>query len=83
MKTDQRINVRADQPLKDELKEVIEKTGLSEAVIVREAVKEKLRSLKNTHPAYTSELDAAPATEEARNQLNFYENALIASQDNS
>lgn len=54
-----RINVRADQPLKDELKEVSDRTGLIEAVIVREAVKEKLRSLKNTHPAYTSQIATA------------------------
>lgn len=53
MEKDLRINVRADEALKEELREVIEKTGLTEAVIVREGVKEKLRSLKNTHPAYT------------------------------
>lgn len=62
VKADQRINVRADQPLKDELKEVIERTGLTEAVIVREAVKEKLRSLKNTHPAYSDDQAREPAT---------------------
>lgn len=61
MKTELRINVRADESLKDDLKEVIEKTGLSEAVIVREGVKEKLRSLKLTHPAYTTETAEAAA----------------------
>ncbi len=60
--TECRINVRADETLKEELQEVIEKTGLTESVIVREAVKEKLRSLKNTHPAYTTSIEPAAVT---------------------
>ena len=60
--TDIRINVRADKALKDELNEVADRTGLTEAVIVREGVKEKLRALKNSHPAYVETLIAgAPA----------------------
>lgn len=53
MKATARINVRTDEALKEELRDAIDRTGLSEAVIVREGVKEKLRSLRNTHPAYT------------------------------
>jgi predicted DNA-binding protein len=62
MEKDLRINVRADEALKEELREVIEKTGLTEAVIVREGVKEKLRSLKNTHPAYASTATSVEVT---------------------
>lgn len=56
MKEEIRINIRVDRKLKDELQEVAEKTGWQATLIVREGVKEKLRSLKNTHPAYTDQV---------------------------
>jgi predicted transcriptional regulator len=47
-----RINVRVDEAVKDELAEVSQRTRLSESTIVREAVLEKLASIKQTHPTY-------------------------------
>lgn len=59
--SEERINVRADKDLKEEIKEVSEKTGLSESIIVREGVKEKLLNLKRTHPAYAGDVEVAAA----------------------
>lgn len=56
-----RINVRVDEAVKDELAEVSQRTRLSESTIVREAVLEKLASIKQTHPTYTATTPEAVA----------------------
>ena len=54
-----RINVRVDEAVKDELAEVSNRTRLSESTIVREAVLEKLASIKQTHPTYAGSVPEA------------------------